>query len=187
MAEQKMTVKFPRQSITYLLLCLTGVLIFIFAGILPNSRTMAELSTKTAVARFQLEEQRELSPFRKSLQEKSEKKESEILPLPAKGSLAQAKINTLPMTFSTAAKVSGMTLVSAIPNLNALTGNAQSLSINVVLRGKFPQPPEIYDPSRGHPLRETDRRDRNSAEAGHKGIQAEDLGGRRMSRQVCYG
>ena len=39
MAEQKMTVKFPRQSITYLLLCLTGVLIFIFAGILPNSRT----------------------------------------------------------------------------------------------------------------------------------------------------
>jgi len=137
MAEQKMTVKFPRQSITYLLLCLTGVLIFIFAGILPNSRTMAELSTKTAVARFQLEEQRELSPFRKSLQEKSEKKESEILPLPAKGSLAQAKINTLPMTFSTAAKVSGMTLVSAIPNLNALTGNAQSLSINVVLRGNF--------------------------------------------------
>jgi len=137
MAEQKMTVKFPRQSITYLLLCLTGVLIFIFAGILPNSRTMAELSTKTAVAQFQLEEQRELSPFRKSLQEKSEKKESEILPLPAKGSLAQAKIDTLPMTFSTAAKVSGMTLVSAIPNINALTGNAQSLSINVVLRGNF--------------------------------------------------
>jgi Tfp pilus assembly protein PilO len=137
MAEQKMTVKFPRQSITYLLLCLTGVLIFIFAGILPNSRTMAELSTKTAVAQFQLEEQRELSPFRKSLQEKSEKKESEILPLPAKGSLAQAKIDTLPMTFSTAAKVSGMTLVSAIPNLNTLTGNAQSLSIDVVLRGNF--------------------------------------------------
>jgi len=137
MAEQKMTVKFPRQSITYLLLCLTGVLIFIFAGILPNNRTMADLSTKTAAVRFQLEEQRELSPFRKSLQEKSEKKESEILPLPAKGNLAQAKIDTLPMTFSTAAKVSGMTLVSAIPNLNALTGNAQALSINVVLRGNF--------------------------------------------------
>jgi hypothetical protein len=137
MADQKMIVKFPRQSITYLLLCLTGVLIFIFAGILPNNRTMADLSTKTAAVRFQLDEQRELSPFRKSLQEKSEKKESEILPLPAKGSLVQAKINTLPMTFSTAAKVSGMTLVSAIPNLNALTGNAQFLSINVVLRGDF--------------------------------------------------
>ena len=137
MAEQKMTTKFPRQSIIYLMLCLTGILIFILGGILPNSRTMAELSTKITDAQFQLEEQRALSPFQKSLQDKSEKKESEILPLPAKGVLAQAKINTLPMTFSTAARVSGMSMVSAIPNLTALTGDAQFLSVNVVLRGDF--------------------------------------------------
>ena len=137
MAEQKTTIKFPRQSIIYLLLCLTGVLIFLLAGILPNSRTMAELSTKTTNAQFRLEEQRTLSPFQKYLQDKSEKKESEILPLPAKGTLAQAKINTLPMTFSAAARMSGMSLVSAIPNINALTGNAQFLSVNVVLRGDF--------------------------------------------------
>jgi hypothetical protein len=137
MAEQKMTIQFPRQSIIYLLLCLTGILIFILAGILPNSRTIAELSTKTTDAQFQLEEQRALSPFQKPLQDKSERKESEILPLPAKGILEQAKIDTLPMTFSTAARISGMSLVSAIPNLNALTGDAQSLSVNVVLRGDF--------------------------------------------------
>jgi Tfp pilus assembly protein PilO len=137
MAEQKMTTKFPRQSLIYLLLCLTGILTFILAGILPNIRTMAELSTKTTDVQFQLEEQRELSPFQKSLQDKSEKTESEILPLPAKGILVQTKIDTLPMTFSTTAKMSGMSLVSAIPNLNALTGDAQSLSVNVVLRGDF--------------------------------------------------
>lgn len=137
MAEQKMNIKFSRQSIIYLLLCLTGILIFILAGILPNSRTMAELSQKTTDAQFQFEEQRELSPFQKSLQDKSEKKESETLPLPAKGILAQAKINTIPMTFSTAARMSGMSLVSAIPNLNALTGDAQFLSVNVILKGDF--------------------------------------------------
>ena len=32
-----------------------------------------------------------------------------------------------------------MTLVSAIPNINALTGDAQLLSVNVVLRGEFAQ------------------------------------------------
>jgi hypothetical protein len=137
MAEQKLTTKFPKQSLIYLLLCLTGVLIFIFAGILPNSRTMAELTTKATDIQFQLEEQRTLSPFRKSLQDKSEKKESDVLPLPAKGTLAQAKINTLPMTFSTAAKTSGMTLVSAIPTFTATPGNAQFLAVNVVLRGDF--------------------------------------------------
>jgi hypothetical protein len=65
------------------------------------------------------------------------KKESEILPLPAKGTLAQAKINGLPMTFSAAAKTSGMSLVSAIPIFSATPGNSQFLSVNVVLRGDF--------------------------------------------------
>jgi hypothetical protein len=137
MAEQKMTIKFPRQSIIYLLFCLTGILIFIFAVVLPNSRKMAELSTKSADVQFQLEEQRALSPFQKSLQDKSAKKESEILPLPAKGTLAQAKIRTLPTTFSAAAKMSGMSLVSAIPTFTALPGGAQFLSVNVLLRGDF--------------------------------------------------
>lgn len=137
MAEQKMTTKFPKQSIIYLLLCLSGVFIFLLVGILPNSRTIAELSSKTTDAQLRLEEQQALSPFQKPLQDKSEKKESELLPLPAKGILEQAKINTLPMTFSTAARMSGMSLVSAIPNLNALTGDAQFLSVNVFLRGDF--------------------------------------------------
>ena len=137
MAEKKMAVKFPKQSIIYLMLCLTGVLIFILAGILPNSRTITELSAKIVDARFRIEEQQALNPFQKSLRDKSEKKESEILPLPAKGLLAQDKINTLPSTFSVAAKMSGMSMVSSIPNLNALTGDAQLLSVNVVLRGDF--------------------------------------------------
>jgi hypothetical protein len=137
MAEQKRAVTFPKQSIIYLVLCLTGILIFVLTGILPNSWKVAELSAKIEDTRFRLEEQRALSPFLKSLQDKSEKKESEVLPLPVKGILAQDKINTLPMTFSAAARMSGMSLVSAIPNLTALTGDAQALSVNVVLRGDF--------------------------------------------------
>jgi hypothetical protein len=58
MAEQKMTMKIPRQSIIYLLFCLIGILIFILAGILPNNWTMAELAKQTTDAQFRLEEQR---------------------------------------------------------------------------------------------------------------------------------
>lgn len=139
MAEQQKqtTGNFPKQSVTYIGLCLVGVLIFIFAGILPNTRTIAELTAKAADLQFQLEEQKTLSPFRKSLQEKIEKKESEILPLPAKGTLAQAKINTLPATFGATAKMSGMSLVSAIPVFTAQPGESKFLPVNVVLRGDF--------------------------------------------------
>ena len=137
MAEQNRTMNIPRESIIYLLFCLTGILIFILAGILPNSWTMAELAKQTTDAQFRLEEKRTLNPFQKSLQGKSTKKESEILPLPEKGKLARTEIDTLPITFDALAKMSGMSMTSAIPNLNALTGDASSLSVNVVLRGDF--------------------------------------------------
>jgi Tfp pilus assembly protein PilO len=137
MAEQKMNLHIPQQSIIYILLCLTGILIFILGGIIPNSKKMTEMDTKTAEAKFRLEEQKALGSFHQSLQDKNEKKESEVLPLPAKGVLAKAKLNTLPANLTTAAKTSGMSLVSATPNLNTITGDAQFISVNVILRGEF--------------------------------------------------
>ena len=86
-----------------------------------------------------LEEQKALAPLFKTLQDQSGRNESQVLPLPEKGKLPPARIGTIPTTFKTAATASGMTLVSAIPNLNALTGDARLLSVNVVLRGEFAQ------------------------------------------------
>jgi hypothetical protein len=137
MAELKMTDYIPRQSIIYLAFCLAGVIIFIFAGILPNIWTMEDLRRQATDAQFRLEEKRTLSPLQKSLLDKSLKKGSNILPLPVKGKLARTEINTLPITFGALAKMSGMSMTSAIPNINALTGDATSLSVNVILRGDF--------------------------------------------------
>ena len=137
MAEQKMNLHIPQQSVIYILLCLTGILVFLLGGIIPNSKKMSEMDTQTAEIKFRLEEQKVLGSFHQSLQGKNEKKESEVLPLPAKGILAQAKIDTLPLTLTTAAKTSGMSLVSATPNLTAMTGDAQFISVNVILRGDF--------------------------------------------------
>jgi hypothetical protein len=137
MAERKMSVNIPRQSMIYLVLCLTGIAIFILGGILPNSWTTEELKKQIADTQFRLEETRALGPFQKSLRERSTKKESEILPLPEKGKLGRTEIDTLPTTFGALAKKSGLSLMSAVPNLSALTGDATALSVNVVLRGEF--------------------------------------------------
>lgn len=134
---EKITATIPRQSLIYILVCLAGLVIFILAGILPNIWTMEELGKQTADARFRLEEKRTLNPIQKSLQERSMKKESDLLPLPAKGKLARTEINTLPITFGALAKTSGMSMTSAILNINAMTGDASSLSVNVLLRGDF--------------------------------------------------
>jgi regulator of protease activity HflC (stomatin/prohibitin superfamily) len=137
MAETKRDINIPQQSVIYIGVCLVGILIFVFWGIIPAGHTLAELDTRIEDARYKLEGQKALMPLFQSLQGRSEKKESQVLPLPEQGKLQQARIDTLPMTFSTAAKVSGITLVSALPNLNALTGDAQFLSVDAVLRGNF--------------------------------------------------
>lgn len=130
-------INIPQQSILYIGLCLIGILIFIFAGILPAAGELAELDRQAAAARLRLEEQRTLEPFYQTLKKGEAKKESEILPLPQRGKLPQAQIHTLPANFGMVARKSGMSLVSANLNLKALTGDAQFLSVNVVLRGSF--------------------------------------------------
>lgn len=137
MAEMKIGINIPQQSMIYLAFCLAGVLIFVFVGILPANRSLADLDRQTAEAKYRIEEQRALTPFYQTLQSRIEKKASEILPLPEKAKLSQSSLNTIPVSFGTAARMSGMSLITATPNLNALTGDLQSLSVNVILRGEF--------------------------------------------------
>ncbi|MBU0545216.1 MAG: hypothetical protein KKH97_07750 [Proteobacteria bacterium] len=137
MAEPNLGIKIPRDSINYILLCLAGILIFILVGIVPAGIKMGRLVAKTADVKFRIEEQRALAPLYKSMQGRIEQKVSEVLPLPAKGKLELAMIDTLPAAFRTTAKMSGMSLVSAIPNLNELTGDDQFLSVSAVLQGDF--------------------------------------------------
>lgn len=139
MAETKRGINIPQQSVIYIAVCLIGILLFVALGIIPTGRSLVELDKRIDDARNKLEGQKTLMPLFQSLQGRLEKKESQILPMPEQGKLPQARISTLPVTFSTAAKVSGMTLVSAIPNLNALTGDAQFLQVDALLRGNFIQ------------------------------------------------
>lgn len=137
MAEPNLGIKIPQNSIIYILLCLTGIIIFIFGGIVPAGMKMGKLVTQTADVKFRIEEQKRLAPLSQSLQGRIEQKDSELLPLPAMSKLELAMIDTLPMSFQSTARMSGMSLVSAIPNLKDLTGNDQFLSVSAVLQGDF--------------------------------------------------
>ena len=137
MAEGKAGIGIPRQSIIYTLLCLTGILLFLFGGIVPNINEMSALDRQEAKIRFRISEQQALAPLYQSLQDKSERRISESLPLPARGKLPLDKIDTLPATLMNAAKMSGMVFESAVPNLGTLAGDTQTLALNTVLKGEF--------------------------------------------------
>jgi Tfp pilus assembly protein PilO len=137
MDKPKLGINIPQQSLVYIGLCLIGVAIFVLGGIIPASRTLAELDTQTASVRYRLEEQKILVPYQQMLKDSGDKKDSGFLPMPDRGKLPQGQIDAIPLNLGNAAKTSGMSLVSAVPNLKAMTGDASSLPVNVVLRGSF--------------------------------------------------
>lgn len=137
MADMKQNLKIPPQSLLYIGICLIGVILFILLWFIPSNRTMEELAAKTDDVKFRTEEQRALMPLYQALKSRIEKKDSEILPLPEKGVLAHTDITTLPFVFRTAAKESGMTLGSAVPNPATVTGGGKFLSVDAILRGNF--------------------------------------------------
>jgi Tfp pilus assembly protein PilO len=137
MAEIKQNFKIPPQSLLYIGICLIVVILFIMLWFIPSNRTMEELSAKTDDVRFRIEEQRALMPLYLALKSRIEKKDSEILPLPEKGVLSHKDITTLPMVLRTAAKDSGMTFGSAVPNPATVTSGGKFLSVDAILRGKF--------------------------------------------------
>jgi hypothetical protein len=43
MADTKLGIRIPQQSVIYVAVCLIGILIFVFAGIMPAGRSLTEL------------------------------------------------------------------------------------------------------------------------------------------------
>jgi Tfp pilus assembly protein PilO len=137
MAEPKQENKIPRRTIVYFVLYVVVVLLFVMAVLIPTSNWSKELGIKIADASFRLQEQQTLIPLLQYLKGESEKVASSTLPLPPKEKLARAMINSLPKDFAVSAKKSGMSLVMAIPDLNGLNGDFQTLPVNIVLKGGF--------------------------------------------------
>ncbi|MFA5179936.1 MAG: hypothetical protein WC405_01330 [Syntrophales bacterium] len=135
MVEKRTGFTIPRQSVFYIMMCLTGVLIFLLVGILPAAKKLTELERSIVDKKYALEEQAVLAPFFKSLKVDSQKKEAELLPMPPRTKLSQEKLGSLPIAITSAAKVSGMKLVSATPHLSAMTGDSRFIPVNIVLRG----------------------------------------------------
>ncbi len=134
MADMKLSLNIPQKSKMYIGVGIIIVLLLILAGIVPASMKLKELDASIVAKKQAVEEQKAFEPVFKSLKADSEKKEM-VLPMPQKAKLSQSKIDTLPIAFRTAAKMSGMRLVSATPQLNAMTGDSQFIPIDVVLRG----------------------------------------------------
>ena len=134
---QKIKAVIPKETLINLLICISGVLLIILAGIVPNSLTSANLDQKISSVQFQLEEQKTLYPIYQSLKAKFQKKISTVLPFPVGDKLSREKIESIPATFRDIAGGADMNIVSIVPDLNSPGTDRKFLLVDIALAGEF--------------------------------------------------
>jgi hypothetical protein len=133
----KGTSKIPQRSIKYFLICLFGVAIFVFVGILPSQWSLKGLDQDIKSLEFKVEEQKMLLPVYETLKKKGTKKVSSILPLPAKTPLSRDQLPKLSLTLRDIARQSNMEVIKLIPDLKSLSSDSKSLSVDMTFNGEW--------------------------------------------------
>ena len=132
-----MVSKIPQQSIIYLLFCLSGVLIFLFLGIIPSQHRLAGLDAQLAETRLRLEERKTLMPIYDALRQKTRKHADRVLPFPQRSELPREQLALLNNRINETARQAKVEVISLAPSLNALASSSKYLTIEAVLHGDF--------------------------------------------------
>lgn len=132
-----MDFKIPKHSIIYLLVCLSGILIFPLLGILPSYSTLARIEDKREDLNARLEEQKTLGPLYKTLQGQKKKNLPRLLPFSRPALVQGAPMGELNEKFKEAARLANVELLSLTPVISSLSSSSTSLTMEATARGDF--------------------------------------------------
>jgi hypothetical protein len=127
----------PKRSIVILVACISGVLLIVLAGIVPQQMSVTLLDNKIASIQFQIDEQKRLHPYYEMLLAGPQSGRSKVLPFPAMSPLSRTKIDTVPSIIREQAQKAHIDMVAASPDLYTLGGEQRFLLVNATLRGDF--------------------------------------------------
>jgi hypothetical protein len=133
------TGKLPRKSLILLAGCLGGLVIFIFAGLVPLHYSLAKMDEQIKKTGYKIEEQRDFAPIYKAFQERIKKGETKVsaeLVIPKQEKLSRDQVQNLGRVMRDISSRAGMTTVSVNPQLNT-TDITHSISVNHVLQGNY--------------------------------------------------
>ena len=125
------------KSIFFSLMCIFGIMVFIFGGIVSKQKSLARLNQKTNDIRFQTEEQKNLLPTYKFLKDLLGGK-PKTLPFPEAGKLPRDRADKIYEIFKYIARKSNMEFVTVIPDMNTVTAeDSFTLSVTIEMKGDY--------------------------------------------------
>ena len=127
----------PKRTAIIFLSWLGALLLFGTAVILPLQRSTIGLDKEIRDTQYQVKEQKSLRPIYQGLKANSQTKVVSILPTPEGKKLSRDLVSMVPSTITRIAKRAAMETLSVSPDVNSLTRQSRSLSVQMVIRGEF--------------------------------------------------
>jgi len=137
MPAKKIRLNIPERSLTWLFLCLSGILFTVLVVLFPRQHSLRAVELETESLKEQLEMQNALTPIYGTLKDRTARQQASVLPYPRKIGLHRDRIALLPVTLSEVAGIAGLQTIQVSPELSKLNGPANSLSVNLIHRGEF--------------------------------------------------
>ena len=135
--EGKKSRRIPMESISYLLICTLGILVFILIGPYMSERSLTKMDMEIKKLQIQREKQQLLYPFYQKLVKKLQVEESRILPYPSKSKFPCAKTDKISSIFCEIAQNSNLETVSIIPDVKSIANGFDFFLVNLLVKGDF--------------------------------------------------
>jgi len=121
----------------YLLVCITGILLFILVALYPLQTSLSQLDEDIAGIKAFIEEQKALSPLYKELLAKVQEDHSEISFSSKRTGLSIDQVDGLSILFKRIAQSCNLEAISVTPDPKSLAQNPQFISVYVIIKGNF--------------------------------------------------
>lgn len=137
MMNKKFNLDIPSKSLNYTVICGGIIILIVLLGIIPLNRYNAKRSQDVKTIQNQIDEQKGLGQAYQFIQNASNKKETHILPNPAKTKLSGQDVEKFQDAFRAEAGKASLMTISLIPETKSLDGGSQKLLYHATVKGEF--------------------------------------------------
>ncbi len=119
------------------IICICGVCIFIYLGIVPLKKSKADLGRKIQDIQLMIDSQETLLPVYRLLKERLLVDINRALPFPDKVCLPQGQTDEIFSVFREKAKKYNMEILSIVPDLVSMDEKSRFLKVSAVFKGEI--------------------------------------------------
>jgi hypothetical protein len=129
--------KLPSRSYVNIIICIAGIIAFIFLVIFPQNQSRKSLDQEIEQLTTRIEEQKILAPLFEQLTSKSQFKAPDDLPFPERKKLSKEEARQISFAVQKVIQQNDFLVENIVPDVNTLMDGSGFLKLSLVAVGNF--------------------------------------------------